>query len=1277
MKKRVSENKKRKRILNKLGMTYVELLCALSLLSLIVVMFTPMLLSSYETLYRAGEQTEKVYDSKEYLEQGLARRDSALGISFNMNLSVSADALFENINVKGRKIVSTVQQSFETVFGQVRPSLKLISPSHVNDDSTSHDILIQTKGLEFKNITSGKFPYTIDEKTGKSELPAENIHIEVIIPDKTQGGGGNNDSGNFGATSEESVYFGSAGYCKVDVLDNSGESVAPDHNAQIAFSDKLNDGKISLTISNDKLDFTYSPLKIQVYYVDTRGKTRTVCEYIYIDPPTLMFAGETNEADYYTSAGVKEISEDGKDASGDTIKISKYTLEAMPRKMRTSNSVYLTHNSTAEPSIKVGSPSALGVEIKNIRWISNDETEGLNPYYVMTGTGGTIYRMYNYTSDSTEIYEYSTGHASKPSNLKEGKETAYYGKTTYDYIDQAYDINTGHRIYPSLWSGDFSYIFEYTSALKRTAYGASANHSNDETWLTSSSRAGLVSEDRYNIMSTRTQYAYYYNGDGTGHKFRFKNARAISYVLTERGWPIRLYGVIGPADPDEDYFADFAAVWDRNNTTVNIRSDTVYSNASEVLAFHYKNENKDQQADYVYAPIRIKALASYPLKENTNVLVNYLDTENDYENSTSMAKISTVRRGQGEDDKSDRLGGAATDINITDAIYIPSTTTTEGTTFYVGTIHGYANIIQTDKIESGGALHNQKKTEGGLFNKKDPIEENGAVGRWYRNASTTLNGNACSYPKGVITDYLILSNKDGTATYVAKFNDGDYSRMSASDRQSQLLFCSDYISENDAKITNETATSMGLANGSDLASNTAFFLPTQSNAWTYLYLGDVNFTFGYASNRERVYTNITYDGTIEYTRSFERLYWRSHYGQDATYTKENGELTFQNFSANQSIYTGTGLDIHQANRAVSDSSGNLQNGQTYLNSVNNDYYNVWFPGEMYNLTSVASKDGVTVSVGYAVAGSTYQYAHASDYSATSTALGSIYNDGVLSAMVEGQDSAFVNLLYYKDNESFDNHSLSGYTQYQAYTKGYGMHGRDSVQFTAVDLFVEEKPTATEGKNELKYWAVYGDSKGRAYMSLVATGTATGTGEGDPDDPDSTYEVDRDIQLVTYISDQVTPVGVALMDDSIVSNMQEIVTDDGYTLDVAFSKITSIEASDNLVVITGVKQKGLKEIIVVGQCTDGVWSWKWHQNGEFTGDITDAVIANGYYNFVGYEGTGHSFLGAISIDTLKEWPNSVKLNDSQTEGYSYDKDEVIWVWTTSNAKINTIAGRASN
>ena len=59
----------RKRLFNKLGMTYIELLVALALLSLIIVSFTPMLMSSYENLYKAGERVETVYKSQEEMEE--------------------------------------------------------------------------------------------------------------------------------------------------------------------------------------------------------------------------------------------------------------------------------------------------------------------------------------------------------------------------------------------------------------------------------------------------------------------------------------------------------------------------------------------------------------------------------------------------------------------------------------------------------------------------------------------------------------------------------------------------------------------------------------------------------------------------------------------------------------------------------------------------------------------------------------------------------------------------------------------------------------------------------------------------------------------------------------------------------------------------------------------------------------------------------------------------------------------------------------------------------
>lgn len=1274
-KKTNKKNSSKKLLKNRLGMTYVELLTALALLALIITSFTPMLLSSYETLYNAGVKVQDVYNSKEEIEEGLARRDSENSATVKLNMRVNADALFSEVQSTGRKVISTFQEGLETVFGQIRARIEIVSPSTVYDNATSHDVILQTFGMEYNKITFGAFPYdTTNEPGAANKMPSDQIHIQVIVPNKTVSKSSGTADENMLGTDDELVY--NAGrFCELEYYTSKFTTKSVPASG-LEISNTTDAGRIKLKIkspaSGDKLDFTYSPLKIKVYYMNSRGHLKTVSDYLYIDPATLLMAGETNSLiDYYTSAGIEAVDVSTSDEEAKV----EYQLKAEGRAMRTSNSAYLYNNGQYETA--VGAPRESGSEIRSIRWIDNDETQGLNPYYVMTGTNGSIYRMYCFTSDKSDIFSYALGASVYDTS------TGFFN-ATQDYIDRVYTTTTGRKVFPALWGGDFSHIFEYTSAEKRVAYGPSANHSNDQAWVTSATengleRAGLTGDPAYNVMSANAQFCYYYNGDGTTHKFGYKNAKPISYILTERGWPIRLYGVIGPADPDEDYFEDFVALWDKNQTTANIRSSTIYKNSAETLAFHYKNQNSTQQADYMYGGIRIKSLASYIIKaDKYGTTADYFDTAEDYENTTSQSKIMNVQK-----TTTDVLSGAANDVNVTDVIYIPGTDTTQGSTFYVGNVHAYANIIQNTKIEAGAAEHNEYKNLVGI--KKDTdISDNGMVGRWYQNRSTATNGNACSYPKGAICDYLIISNQDGTATYIAKFNENDYSRMSADERKSAFNdVCIPYINANDATLSAVSlnkgayAESMGLNNYQRVASRTAFFLPKQSGGWEYMYFGDVSFTFGYASNRERVYTNITYDGTVEYMRSFERLYWRSHYGQDATYYKEDGELSFTEFQANQSAYSGSALSIHQQNRAVSDGNGGLQTGQTYLNHVDNDYYNVWFPGEMYNLTKIASKDGVTVAVGYAVAGSSYQHAMANDTSVTSTALGSVYNDGVLAAMIEGKDDAFVNLLYYKDNETFDNYSLydassttngDDYAQYSEYGDvKYGMHGRDSVQFTAVDLIVENKKSSeTATDYTVNYYAYYGDNKGRVFKSLVASASGTSSGaEGEMDANEA------GASLVPYITD--TPTDTEVTYTGVSSQMIEIELSNGKTLDEYFSKIVTIDAMDDLVIITGEMKNGGQEYLVVGvkDANTGTWNYRLVSNCGFTSIINDATIVGGYYYIV-----GDGWMAGVSLDVLRDTTITALSTPSLTNAAlgckSEDPNQLLWCATS--VKLYAIAGR---
>ena len=1323
MKKRTEKNTaKRKGIFNKLGMTYIELICALALLSLIVVMFTPMLLSSYEQLYNAGEKTAEIYESKAEIEKGLASRDSVVGTEFNMTLAVNADLLFQNINVKGRKIVSLMEDKLETVFGYLRPSLALISSSHVNDDSTSHDILIQTKGLEFTNVKYGDFSkeYVMEVKNpGEKPLEPKTIFIEVLLPDKSSNsGGGNNNSGNADSTEERAVYNGDKEdyYCSVEVLKNETISDSNDSNTSngglgtsgslgtnssnsASVSNLKDDGKLSLRISNPKMDFTFSPLKINVYYVNTRGKTRKISEYIYIDPPTIMMAGETTESDYYTSAGVKEILVDGEPdpTTGKIERVASYELETFARTMRTENSPYLCQQGQAV-SAALGSAKDRGVEIKSIRWIDNDKTGGVKPYYVMTGTKGSIFRMYNFSSENAGIYKYSVKGASR--NAKSG----FFNTTTGASIDKIYTLPTnGAKICPSLWSGDLSHVFEYASSKQRVTYGPSVNNykdgATDEAWLTSEGRKGQKGdEELYEVFNSQAQFAYTYNGSGTEHTFSTKNSRPISYILTERGWPLRLFGVVGSSN---DGFKQFTQIWDdsvyKQYDSILDWTNRINKESHYVFAFHGALNNFDShlQSDYVLSPIRIKAMASYDTTGLNSGIADYWNTDPDEDGHTNESKLGTVRRTfDGLKDKSEQIAGRGSNINITDVIYIPTADDKSGTTFYIGNVNAFANIIQTDRINE-----DFQEDEGGttsIYIKKSE--------RWkyYRFALTTSN-----FLKGATTDFIVYGTDDGTGTYINKFSCQNVgNRAEPRHRRYILGEMSKYVRGEDSAIKS-------IATGSTLDIRNNFFYPDHTGTWTskpeeisgsqYMYIPDLEFTFGYASNRERVYTNITYDGTTEFMRSFERLYWRSHYGQD-----------IDNDATKQKAFYGATLSGHSQNKATN-SNGNLSDSafpkdhkyeyQLIRNHVDNDYYNVWFPGEMYNLSKIASKDGVTVAVGYAVAGSAFQYAHSTDPdNLTSTALGGIYNDGVLSAMIEGQDSSFVNLLYYKDNsnnnadrtkDSFDDDWLttneSTKNSYSAYGS-YGMHTRDSVQFTAVDIFVEEKNSSTSGNtttSTLEYWAFYGDNKGRVFKSLVATGTATTTGSGgtsdyhDPEDENSPVTTEKNLSLPSYISDTVV-LDSNTTPKATIANMAEInIGGENGTLDHYFSRISSIEAKDDIVIITGenIGSSGNTfECIVVGMCDEnGNWTWKKIQNSTFTGDITDAMILEGYYYFVGNDPSAKKpFIGAVSLDTLKKTAHGGILAASGTPKKSDSKDEVIWAYVSnSDIKLNTIAGRASS
>ncbi len=1331
-------SKLKKAIKSRLGMTYVELMVALSLLAIVIVSFTPMLLSSYGQLYNAGEKTQDVYNSREEIEEGLARRDSEFKVNLDIGFDIdgaaaNVDSFFESINITGRKIISTFESGLETIFGQIRARLEIVSPSTVYDNTTSHDIILQTYGLTYKNITFGN---ETNQPGAVNKLPENTIHIEVIIPNKSKAqsvDSGSTADEDVKGTTDATVYDGTAPRAKLQYYTSRTETKPVPTDSKGLEISNADGGRIKLKICSPddlKIDFTYSPLKVIVYYINNRGKLRTVSEYLYIEPATIIAAGETKgDIDYYTTAGIQEIDTSVDDEN----QSSEYRLAIEARKMRTDNSNYLigTDSSHTEAKTAVGTPASRGVTIRSVRWIDNDETPGINPYYVMTGSEGAIYRMYSFTSDSNDLFDYSIGHkyGTEGYDTEQQPKVSYFSSTKA-YIDRIYNTATGKKVYPAYWSGDFSHTFEYSSGKERLSYGPSAINSNgDATWLTSVEKEGKVDDTHYNIFSSKAQYCYYYFGDATGHQYPAKDFRTVSYILTERGWPLRLAGTIQQGD--SDLFSYAFSLWDTFSNGSSPDTYQVHTTSGDLqgqqanypLAFHYKADdpNDTMHVDYCFAQIKLKSLASYPLHNGLdsgeNSYANYIeqmagsrgdlsgiqlerDDGDDYLNMWNMAKLANTARNnhdKGQDRLVDDTGNyTGDDIEVSDVVYIPSTSTTSGSTFYVGTVHAYAFLNQTDKVSDVDSK----------WKNKDLASD--VRGRMYKNQQGGLftgYENQCSYPAGSISDYIILSDQDGRSTYVAMFSgtptwpyDGE-GRISESTRSNAFKgFYYNFVKEAKSATTGSTINfshngqdfSGYFYNGTDdQASQTTFFIPEKDNKWSFMKLDDVYFTLGYSSSRERVYKYITFDGTTEYTRAAERFYWRSHYGQDASYGVETDNKVFTTTPSNQSIFSGNALSNHKLNSALSTTGGFLQRG-TYLNSYNNDQYNVWFPGDMYNLTKIASKDGVTVAVGYNVSGSVYQYAHynkntnfdAGQFHTTSTALGSIYNDGVLCAMVEGVDDAFVNLLYFKDNESFDGTSLTNYTasngnkpyeDYNNYTsntthskQGYGTHSRRSVDFTAVDIYVEStKSSETATSSALNYYAYYGDSHGRVFYSLIASGNATASGETS----EGGANVTSDLSLVSFIKDK-TYAGAETTNK--VGEMTEVLIN-GQSLSTWFSEIVTVDVKDELIIITGAAKDGGTEKLAVGvkDPDTGVWNWRLVENCGFTSIINDATIVGGYYYLV-----GDGWLAGVDIDVLKDTTvsriNTPSLVDASVGCHSVKKSDLLWVET--EVPLYAIAGR---
>lgn len=1274
----------KKRFLNKLGMTYVELLCALSLLSLIIVMFTPMLLSSYETVYKAGERVEEAYDSKEEIEEKLSTRIEESVLTFNkFSLESNANNALYEVEITGKKIVSSLTHGLETLFGVSKARVRIISPRVVYDDQNNHELIIQIKGLKYNKVTFGNFvgrDAFIDNNKNHT-LKNGIVHVEVTIPKKELG-------------VDESDVYTSDGAAKIEIrklVEKELKYVEVSDKGE-ALTNSQNGGRIFLKISSatdTELDFTQSPVRIKVHYVDNRDKYRSTCDYLTIEPPTMLLAGEANaNVDYYTSAGVVE-------------KGGEYRLEVNPRKMRIDNSGALLDESAIDrtnaankyvssdnPGLVKNFDGTTGATIQTVTWVDTDENAQLNPYYVMAGKYSRVYRMYNYKkgTDITSVFPQST--------VADNMDTK----------DNAIVLTDGTVATQSFWSGDMSDQYYFKTLEESSGYGVGDYVGTDCTQAQGDSDGKRREHKgtRYDYFDKTLRYSMSFNGFSTGYDYQHLANRRISYVLTEAGGG-RSFRFAGRLKDGE--FSDYSLPWEpagsyyqgsgsrRNFDKKSWPNEDEYRNDDQVyigIPRIIEGSNKSNDPFYTSHESPYEGPVYFEKYEDYHIIANSQNKHTDehfaYIRLKSYISVDPIKATELGDESPDFVHrfnkgdfwwpegyhedpeakkpvknqfpnehdwlsqNTANCVNVTSSAYLPDTGSEgQGQVIYFGTVPAYAFIEQGSDIGTADeplSLH--------VFN----------------------GGNAIASRQ---TGYVVTGTQGEGTTIYRYFNVAEDQIDSVSD------YFMNYWKKDEGTIETENNRA------------TFYTYPKSDKALKYT---DTNleFTFGYCSRWRMAIGDVTSDGKREESRSYEK-YYISSYNASAAPEEKLSYLT-------QKV---------------------TPKGKDQINNLGerNLYYNVWFPGEYYNLIHTATLDAITVAVGYAVSGSSFMKESAAWNSVYSdwgeketgsnsekkngayfgTALGSIYNDGVLAAYVTSdaggrvydgteddksldgkgeRNVIFQNVLYYKTPKFIDKYTADN----KEYCPKY-LHARESVRFTAVDLYTVSPYDTSEGSGaatvaevdgEKEYYAVYGDSRGKAFISKIATATfEEDTSGNQTSDTEEKVDVKEKVELFTGESAVQAKEDTDLSDDAL-NGMFEIKVN-GATLDTIFNEIKTISIENDIMIITGSqKTTTTVEKFVVGTRSgdeNNNWTFKIIDNGTFTDVVQSAKIIGGYYYICGNNGAGLNWVAAVSVDTLRNIPNGTAIaNESKTDDkvacHSKYKDKLLWVKT--DTKVFAFDGR---
>lgn len=402
---------------NKRGMTLVEVLTAMAILSLIIFCFTPLFLTYFKAITVAGTEIQDVQEQSGILQTVIGNYSAGKGGNYSANvteigleLTTPSSATLTRTNSGGTTVTATLNGAVTVAMGNQIDDIKA---DYLTSDPT--------------NLANG---YTTIKAQGSSSglvcypktLTDDFIEAKIIV----FGSGGI----NFADASFATDFKLSCGL-------NGGTSLSNGTDYSVR---KLASSMVEFTIyGGGKVSYETSPLLINY-------KNGQHILQVEVDAPSMIMVGEADDDGkyyYYVSRG--EII-DGTDADS-----SKNELAIIRRVMNTTSD-------PKDPSVTTSNPITLTSAMNDVEWVPADSADSSAVdgkgnkygYYIMCGDNGQVRRFWRNNTTGNYYwggdYTYYTDY-----NLNR-----FSGTNTYMYTTDADGNASTSKVYSTDTS--FKYI---------------------------------------------------------------------------------------------------------------------------------------------------------------------------------------------------------------------------------------------------------------------------------------------------------------------------------------------------------------------------------------------------------------------------------------------------------------------------------------------------------------------------------------------------------------------------------------------------------------------------------------------------------------------------------------------------------------------------------------------------------------------------------------------------------------------------------------------------